>query len=272
MRSRRLVQKLRQLEEHRCTSTSGSPAFYAPIADHLLQQGATLPHLRKLFTGGARVPAELLRKLVQVAPKARIEVVYGSTEAEPIASIGAQEVLEDTASGEREGRGSCVGRAVEAIDLRVCTPGTLEASNHIGEICVSGEHVNQGYYEDPDADADNKLREGDRVWHRTGDTGYLDDQQRIWLVGRVKDMVGDLHPFMVEPVAEALAHVQRAALVELDGEAVLACEVQETPEHWDAALAERTGVDRVVAVQRSPLDPRHNAKVDRSSLREILRT
>ena len=90
---------IRQIRDHGCTSTSGSPAFYEPIADALLRDGATLPSLRKLFTGGARVPAELLRKLVQVAPHARIEVVYGSTEAEPIASIEAREVLDETAAG-----------------------------------------------------------------------------------------------------------------------------------------------------------------------------
>jgi olefin beta-lactone synthetase len=263
---------IRQMLKHGCTSTSGSPAFYAPIADRLLEQKATLPGLNKLFTGGARVPAELLHKLVQVAPNARIEVVYGSTEAEPIASIGAREVLDDTAAGEREGRGSCVGRAVEAIDLRICTPGTLDKAGHIGEVCVSGAHVNQGYYEDPESDAENKLREGDTLWHRTGDTGYVDEEGRIWLVGRVKDMVGDLHPFMVEPVAETRAHIQRAALVEVEGRAVLACEVLEPPQHWAEELAERTGADQVVQVSRIPLDPRHNAKVDRNALRAVLKS
>lgn len=265
------VRIAKQLVDHRCTSTSGSPAFYAPLADHLLAQGRTLPSLRKLFTGGARVPAELLRKLVQVAPQARIEVVYGSTEAEPIASISAQEALQDTAAGEREGRGSCVGRPVSAIDLRVCHPGSLDAAEHIGEICVSGAHVNQGYYQDPDADAENKLREGDTVWHRTGDSGYLDPQGRIWLVGRVKDMVGALHPFMVEPVAEASPHIRRAALVQVEGESVLACETLEPPAGWAEALAERTGADRVLGVERIPVDPRHNAKVDRAALKALLK-
>jgi len=262
---------IRQIHDHGCTSTSGSPAFYEPIADALLRDGATLPSLKKLFTGGARVPAVLLRKLVQVAPNARIEVVYGSTEAEPIASIQAHEVLDETAAGEREGRGSCVGRPVDAIDVRITPPGTLADASGIGEVCVAGPHVNQGYFEDPQADAANKLREGHRVWHRTGDTGYLDDQGRIWLVGRVNDMVGALHPFMVEPVAEAQDHIRRAALVELEGEAVLACEVADPPRDWQEALAERTGADRVVPVDAIPLDPRHNAKVDRSALRAVLK-
>ena len=85
-------------------------------------------------------------------------------------------------------------------------------------------------------------------------------------------MVGDLHPFMVEPVAETRAHIQRAALVEVEGRAVLACEVLEPPQHWAEELAERTGADQVVQVSRIPLDPRHNAKVDRNALRAVLKS
>ena len=84
-------------------------------------------------------------------------------------------------------------------------------------------------------------------------------------------MVGALHPFMVEPVAEAQDHIRRAALVEVEGEAVLACEVAEAPANWQEALAERTGADRVVPIDAIPLDPRHNAKVDRNALRAVLK-
>ena len=248
-----------------CTSTSGSPAFYAPIAKALVDAQETLPGLKKLFTGGARVPPSLLEDLVRVCPNARIEVVYGSTEAEPIASIGAREVLGETAAAEREGQGSCVGRPVPQIDLRVVSPGTLEAAERIGEVVVSGEHVNRGYFEDPSADAENKLADGEVIWHRTGDTGYLDERGRVWLVGRVKDMVGGLHPFMLEGRADARDWVRRSALVEVHGEPVLAV-VGDGPTD---ALAEELGV-RVEGVEAIPLDPRHNAKIDRAALRGIL--
>ncbi len=263
---------IRQLREHRCTSTSGSPAFYAPIARALREAGEELPDLKKLFTGGARVPAELLEDLVRIAPQARIEVVYGSTEAEPIATLDAREILDDTAAGERAGRGSCVGRPVPGIDLRVTRPGTLSAlpGGEIGEIVVAGDHVNPGYFEDPEATAENKLREGERIWHRTGDTGYLDPLNRVWLVGRVAHQVGDLHPYLVETPAESEDWVDRAALVGIGGEAVLACQVQDPPPGWQEMLAERTGVDRVTQVASIPLDPRHNAKIDRAALKRLL--
>lgn len=261
-----------QLQAHGCTSTSGSPAFYAPLAAALRERQQTLPDLLKLFTGGARVPASLLADLVAVAPNARVEVVYGSTEAEPIATLDAHEVLGETAAAERAGRGSCVGRPVPGIALRVTVPGALEPlpTGEIGELIVSGDHVNPGYYQDPAADAENKLRDGDTTWHRTGDSGYLDDQGRIWLVGRVSQMVGARHPFLIEAPVEAEPWVRRAALVDVDGSAVLACTVDGPPPGWQETLAARHGVDRVQAVASIPLDPRHNAKIDRAALRRLL--
>ena len=258
---------IRQLQEHGCTSTSGSPAFYAPLAEALLADGTTLPSLKKLFTGGARVPAALLEKLVRIAPNARVEVVYGSTEAEPIASISADEVLGETAAAERLGKGSCVGRPVPQIDLRVAVPGHVEAlqTGTIGEVVVAGEHVNEGYFEDPEANAENKVASEGRTWHRTGDTGYLDERGRIWLVGRVNDMVGELHPFMLEGRADAREWVRRSGLVAIDGEPVLAVAVEDPPEGWSEELGEELGV-RVEEVDTVPVDPRHNAKIDRRAL------
>jgi acyl-CoA synthetase (AMP-forming)/AMP-acid ligase II len=332
---------IRQLLDHRCTSTSGSPAFFAPLAAALKASGQTLPDLKKLFTGGARVPPELLADLVEVAPNARIEVLYGSTEAEPIASISASEVLGETAAAERRGLGSCVGRPVPRIALRIeplgerrgarsgppagpatdttgrpseslrrgeepeeserseptkrrasaahrderarpCAGGVRASAasdargarsgppSEIGEILVSGEHVNQGYFEDPRSDAANKLREDGVVWHRTGDTGYLDERGRVWLVGRVQDMVGELHPFMVEGRVDGLDWVKRSALVELDEPVLAVCLGEGAPEDWEARLRASSGVDRVVEVDSVPLDPRHNAKVDRAALRALL--
>ncbi len=158
-------------------------------------------------------------------------------------------------------------RASAASDARGARSGP---PSEIGEILVSGEHVNQGYFEDPRSDAANKLREDGVVWHRTGDTGYLDERGRVWLVGRVQDMVGELHPFMVEGRVDGLDWVKRSALVELDEPVLAVCLGEGAPEDWEARLRASSGVDRVVEVDSVPLDPRHTAKVDRAALRALL--
>jgi long-subunit acyl-CoA synthetase (AMP-forming) len=39
-------------------------------------------------------------------------------------------------------------------------------------------------------EAETKFRAGDTVWHRTGDSGWLDDRNRLWLTGRCAARVG----------------------------------------------------------------------------------
>ncbi len=255
---------LPQMRAQGVSHVTASPAFLAPLARELLKHGDTYQNLRGCFTGGARVSASLGRDLCIAFPRARVEVVYGSTEAEPIAALDVRASIEAMEVGEREGLGALVGTPVPEIEVRVVRPGTLDAAD-VGEIVVSGPHVNRRYWDDPEADAANKIAEGHVVWHRTGDTGRLDAQGRLWLVGRVADMVGELHPFPLEIRAERVPGVHRAALVDAGGP-VLAYEGDEAT----AELRRATGIDRVLRVDRVPVDPRHNAKIDRAKLRAMI--
>ena len=123
--------------------------------------------------------------------------IYGSTEAEPIATLSAPEALE------LEGEGSCVGAPVPGITVRLVD----------GEVQVAGDHVNPGYYRDPSADTSQKVREDGRIWHRTGDVARQDEQGRLWLLGRVGEDVAGRWPFPTEAAAERIPGVTRAALV-----------------------------------------------------------
>ena len=78
-------------------------------------------------------------------------------------------------------------------------------------------------------DSETKMRVGDRVWHRTGDAGYLDDRGRL-LMGRcsarIDDAHGTLYPFAVEAAAQAVDGIARAALIARDGARLLAIEFE----------------------------------------------
>ncbi len=261
----------RQLMEWEVTTTSGSPSFFAPLARDLQARGQTLPSLRKLFVGGGRVPSRLLEQLKAIAPQADVVVHYGSTEADPIASIEAAEVL--AMGGDGAGRGSCVGAPSPELALELWQPGATQsvAQGEPGEVVVAGDHVNRSYLEDPEADARFKVRLGGRVWHRTGDIATRDLEGRVWLLGRVGEAIDGRWPLVVEAVAESLPWVRRAGLGAQQGQPALVVELfaGQQPDDWQAQLAARCQVPRVMQ-GTVPVDHRHNAKVDRGALAEIL--
>ena len=256
---------IHQIRREGVTCSAGSPAFYAPIARWLREHNETLPQIRRLSMGGARVPATLLADLAEVLPNAHIEVVYGSTEAEPIAVLDARQNLDELLQSEGSGQGALVGTPVDEITVRI----------EDDEILVAGEHVNPGYYQNPEADAAHKIAEplsdgSVRIWHRSGDTGRLDEQGRIWLFGRVGERIGGLWPLCVEGSAEQLPFVQKAGLVAVNDTAIVAVTLTESrPDDWEAKLLTTTGA-KPMAVEHIPVDPRHNAKVDRSALQRLV--
>jgi acyl-CoA synthetase (AMP-forming)/AMP-acid ligase II len=147
-----------------------------------------------------------------------------------------------------------------------------------GEIIVSGDHVLTGYL-DGRGDEETKVRVGDRIWHRTGDAGYLDAAGRLWLLGRcsakVDDEHGRVYPFAVECAASEIDGIARTAFVRRRGQRVLVAELAGDVPMPDvlAMLRERlawAGLARAMVVPRIPVDGRHNAKVDYPALEAML--
>jgi len=283
---------LNQLWSENATRMVASPALLERLADHCLVQKQTIPELRCISTGGGPVGTTLPQRLRAIAPNAIIKTVYGSTEAEPIASIEDQQVSVADRASTREGAGLLVGNPVRGCAVRIiqCQPGcafgplTDEAFANLclaagatGEIVVSGEHVISGYA-DPVRDGDTKIQVQDTVWHRTGDAGYFDAAGRLWLLGRcaaaLSDYRGTVYPFQVEYAVSAVRGIRRAALIEKDGDRVLVLETSGREFRSNCAEAAkcvaRFEIDRIVTVHRIPVDRRHDAKVDYPELGRLL--
>ncbi len=266
------------------TVISGSPSFLAPLLSRDLRG------VRRIVSGGAPVPVDLCEEVARVAPQARFIVAYGSTEAEPIARIDGAEVCAETAAATRAGAGLCVGRPDEHVTVKLLRPtlapilighgglGALEVPRgEVGEVVVTGPHVNRRYYRDPAAERATKIvDEAGAVWHRTGDAAYLDGRGRLWLVGRIADIVrrGDAvyHPTAVEAIARTLPWVERAALVAEGERTLLVVEPRARRGRDRDALVRHlatrdVAIDRVVVVDRLPVDSRHRAKLDYPAVR-----
>lgn len=239
---------------HRVTRLLVPPSICERMAETAVPSG-----IHAIFTGGGPVFPDVLQRLKEKSPEARITAVYGSTEAEPVAHVEVSEICEDDWRAMRDGQGLLAGQPVPQVRLRLVAD----------EIVVTGGHVNKGYM-DPTRDATTKLSLGGEIWHRTGDAGRLDDRGRLWLLGRLDGAAGGLHPFCVEAAARFWPGVGRAALLGIDGDPVLALEGDAAHRAgWERSAAE-IGISRVVVLARIPLDRRHRSKVDYAALRAAL--
>jgi acyl-CoA synthetase (AMP-forming)/AMP-acid ligase II len=100
---------------------------------------------------------------------------------------------------------SSAGRPAPLVTVGIMgADGRLLAAGERGEIVVRGSLVMDGYYRDPVATAEAG-RDG---WHHTGDIGYLDDENYLYVVDRLKDMVisGGFNVYSVEVETALMAH------------------------------------------------------------------
>ncbi len=282
---------LAQIDSCRPTRIGASPAFLERIAEQCLAQSRGIPSVREIFTGGGPVFPRLFDKLRLIAPEAKLAAIYGSTEAEPIAEITLDDIAAEDRAAMSSGHGLLAGMPVSAIELRIirdrcglpapnCSEPEFAAESmpvdSPGEIVVSGKHVLTGYL-NGEGDSETKIRVDGTVWHRTGDTGYLDSSGRLWLLGRCSAVVSDdrgvLYPFAVECAAQNWPHVRRAALLSRSGERMLAVEAEPNAvidvDGLQVALS-WAQLERVIVVKRIPVDRRHNAKVDYVALDAML--
>jgi acyl-CoA synthetase (AMP-forming)/AMP-acid ligase II/pimeloyl-ACP methyl ester carboxylesterase len=270
----------------------GSPALWSKIGEYCRQTGATLPQLRRVFMAGAPVSQTTIDLVKAACPQAESFTPYGATEALPVTIASADDLWQDrpvlAVTGEQ---GTPVGRAIEGVALRVVQPLTGQPvmplidcpERVIGEIVVSGDTVSREYLRRPEATATSKIHDGDRVWHRMGDMGYLDAAGHLYFCGRKAHVVSTpdrtFHSVPVENVFNRHPQVRRSALIEVAGGPALAIEPASwplTPQARQTLAAELRAVgvgDPVTAAiqrfyfhQSFPVDARHNAKIFRDRL------
>jgi acyl-CoA synthetase (AMP-forming)/AMP-acid ligase II len=273
------------LTQNHCTTAFGSPAIWRRVAPYCRQRAIKLPELRRVLIAGASVAPALVEDLRALLPEgADVHTPYGATEALPVASISGREVTAETARLSRSGRGTCVGRPAPGIELRIVAisddpiprwSSALELpSGEVGEICVKGPVVTRAYFGRDDATGAAKIEDGDGVWHRMGDLGYLDEAGRLWFAGRkaerVRTAAGPAFTDFVEGRVAAHPRVARCALVGV-GAAGVERPVLVVEGREDASLARElqalAPVQAVLFHPRFPLDVRHNAKIHRLTLK-----
>ena len=188
-------------------------AFFVPSDLHRMvtyceRRGRAFPDtLRQIVLGSGPVDRQLLARLRRFLPGVtRVQSVYGLTEMAPVACVDMAEKLA------WQGEGDLVGAPL---------PGSRVRIGEGGELYVAGDRLCGRYL------GGEPLREV-----ATGDLARLDDEDRIVLLGRVKDMIirgrYNIYPALYEGKIAEIPGVARCALIGV----------------WD----ERLGDERVVLV------------------------
>ena len=138
-----------------------------------------LSSLRKGYYGASPMPVEMLEEIQQRLPDVDLWNFYGQTEMAPLATIlGPDEQLAYAGSA---------GRAALNVETRIVDddgPSDVPAGT-VGEIVHRSPHATLGYYRD-EAKTAEAFRDG---WFHSGDLGYVDEDGRLYVVDRKKDMI-----------------------------------------------------------------------------------
>ncbi len=270
-------------------SLFGAPVLLENLARYANAHGITTPRLERVIGGGAPITGPAMRALTKMMPNGEVFANYGATEALPCTAHSARETLEETWAMTEAGRGICVGRPFSGVELKIARiqDGAARAFEElplgeIGEIIVRSPHISEEYLDDAGSTRKNKIG----AWHRIGDAGHLDASGRLWVVGRVSQRVrgprGPLFSLLCEPIFDAHPKVRRSGLVGVPNgasEMPVVC-VELSPEHARVdravlreellALASEHMVTKdvrdVLFIDRLPVDPRHNSKIERPKL------
>jgi acyl-CoA synthetase (AMP-forming)/AMP-acid ligase II len=185
-----------------------------------------------------------------------------------------------------------VGRPFPQIEIQIIEDGEPVAAGVVGEIAIHSPANTRGYFSDPHETASLFWRDG---YIRTGDLGYLDDEGRLFVTGRIKNIIkhcGEtIFPQEAEQVADLLPFVRRSAAVGIDsggpeGEQLwVFTELSrpggyKEPELYDAAVEVVQAIQgqlgirpgRVYLLRPHAIPLTYNGKTRHQALRELYRS
>jgi acyl-CoA synthetase (AMP-forming)/AMP-acid ligase II len=291
---RKIVQAIQQCG---VSNSFGSPVLWRKIGDHCLSENIQLPTVRRILMAGAPVPPSLMKDFQKILPHGEVHSPYGATEALPVSSISDAQVLESAAAKTEKGAGTCVGKPLEEMEVKIIAieEGALPKlsldrileQGQIGEIIVNGPVVTKRYDHLGEATAAAKIHDGETIWHRMGDLGYLDTEGFLWFCGRMAERVQTEEKLFYTDCCEAIFNqhpaVRRTALISWrEGSRVFPAIVLQ-PESWPLSQEKRKSLVNVLhelgkAEEHTkpiirfffhrdfPVDVRHNAKIHRLAM------
>ena len=198
---------LRLIEAERATMINGFDTHFKDLFEHPSRTERDLTSLRTGVLAAGMLSTEPIARRAQAIM--RTMTGYGMTEI----GVGITGSFLDS---DEETRVTMSGWPLTGYEVKVVDPatGATQPAGEIGEICVRGYQVMQGYYKKPEETAKTIDADG---WLRTGDSGLLRADGCLRFLGRYKDLlkVGgeNVDPTEVESLLLADPRINHAAVV-----------------------------------------------------------
>ncbi len=156
------------------------PTMIRMVLDDPSYTPERMANLQRITYGGSPMPLGVLRRMIDEWEGCEIVQGFGMTEGLPFTFLTDED---HRAGGERL---KSAGRVIPNVDISIQDPdGNVLAQGEVGEICTRAGHQLHGYWNRPEQNAESF----GRGWFRTGDMGYLDPENYLFLVDRAKDMI-----------------------------------------------------------------------------------
>ena len=169
---------LRLIEQEKITGFTGVPTMSRELINHPDFDTRDVSSLTSLAGGGAPVQPDLIEKIDSHGAHVIPAQGYGLTETCGMATGSYGKFLTEKPHSAGIAMPVCEIKTVDEL-------GNDLPRGETGEICIYGPHIIKGYLNRPDATAET-IVDG---WLHTGDIGYVDEDNFVYLVDRAKDMV-----------------------------------------------------------------------------------
>jgi len=200
-------QYLQAIEKYEAHAIGGAPQLFIPLVNHPDFKKYDLSNIRIAASGAAPLPVPVMEQMLKSFPGVVTEA-YGLTETTMASNMNppSREGLKIGSVGL-----PLADTEVKIVDLET---GTKKLPlGEIGEVCIKGPQVMQGYWNKPE-ETKMVLRDG---WVYTGDIGREDEDGYFYIVDRKKDMLiykgYNVYPRDLEEVMAKHPAVQQCAVV-----------------------------------------------------------
>ncbi|MED6210524.1 4-coumarate--CoA ligase 3, variant 2 [Stylosanthes scabra] len=174
---------LELVEKHRVSVVMAVPPLVVALSKNPIAEEYDLSSIRMVMSGGAPLKANFEEAFHSRMPKAIFRQALGMTESGPVITMSLGFAKYPMTSKLE----SC-GTVIRNAEMKIIDPltGSSHSYNTLSEICIRGQQIMKGYLNDEKATAEAIDEEG---WLHTGDIGYVDNDDEVFIVDRLKEII-----------------------------------------------------------------------------------